>query len=464
MIKIEYLPGAVLTIYLFLTILEYMVSPWNWPTKNPELLYFFVFTVNTVFFLGYWAAIHKRNKSESNDLILNHNFDVGNKWFKVGLIVSVIAIYPRMVTVVGRFDFSLSTMWALFLNGLSNAGVAYSEKVLFHGEDTSSTNALTLLMLALNPLRFFVLTWGIFFWKKYSVMIKLGLLLMIVCEIVSYIIIGTNKGLFELLCWIPFLVAASICSYRDSAGSAHGKVPGAPERPAIKRNLFKKIVLIVLGTCALFSAIGYFSQGQEERRKDYLFKDIGAETNLNMNHVVMRTLPDKLAISYAMLDQYLCQGYYGLDKCLGLNFVYTYGLGNSIFLTYFIGQRFFGAGMAIENSTYPARLELLTGYSSLNRWLSCYSWWAGDLTFPGVIIAVFFVGYALGCAWLDILYQRIPTAFPIFALFAIMVFYFPANNQILYFSGSCIAFLVCFALWLIFRHRGTRRRWSVQEV
>src|SRR6267143_4744057 len=125
---------------------------------------------------------------------------------------------------------------------------------------------------------------------------------------------------------------------------------------------------------------------------------------------------------------YVTHGYYGLYLSLDKPFVPMFGVGNSLFLTQQVVR--ITGNEQIGRSSYPKRIEE-DGWDALGLWSSIYPWIASDVSFPGTIVLVFLIGRLFALAWLDTLCGGNPFAVVMFSMFAIMLFYFPANNQML---------------------------------
>jgi hypothetical protein len=148
---------------------------------------------------------------------------------------------------------------------------------------------------------------------------------------------------------------------------------------------------------------------------------------------------------------YLGVGYKGLSMCLDEPWVPTYGIGNSFFLTR-QGERIVGDD-DLWKRTYPARVEY-RGWDSVGLWSSVYPWFASDLSFPGALVAVFFVGWIFARTWRDVIVGENPFAVIMFAQVVLMLFYFPANNQVLQFGEGLSGFYFTLIAWA--RTRGWR--------
>jgi hypothetical protein len=164
---------------------------------------------------------------------------------------------------------------------------------------------------------------------------------------------------------------------------------------------------------------------------------------------MLRYLPTgSLRTGIAGAAYYITHGYYALYLSLDKPFVPMFGVGHSIFLTQ-QAVRVTG-DPTIGTMSYPKRIEE-DGWDAYGLWSSIYPWIASDLSFPGTLLAVFVIGRLFALAWFDSLTGRNPFAFGMLAQFAIMLFYFPANNQTSQFGEGLTAFWVILILWLITR-------------
>ena len=83
--------------------------------------------------------------------------------------------------------------------------------------------------------------------------------------------------------------------------------------------------------------------------------------------------------------------------------------------------------------TYLYRMEETFGRNGLRSWNTVFPWLASDLSYFGVIILVFIVGYFWSKAWDEILEYRNPLAILLLANLTMGLIFIPANNQL--FSG-----------------------------
>jgi hypothetical protein len=164
----------------------------------------------------------------------------------------------------------------------------------------------------------------------------------------------------------------------------------------------------------------------------------------------MKNMPDIVQIGYLGLDGYVTQGYYALSLALGEPFEPMWGLGNSTFLTRQLTR--ITGDASFERKSYPARIEKY-GWDAYGLWSSIYPWFASDVSFPGVIILVFVIGYLFARVWLDVLYGSNPWAIVLFSNLIIMLAYFPANNQVFQSGEGLVTFYGCLIGWFLTRSR-----------
>jgi hypothetical protein len=128
-------------------------------------------------------------------------------------------------------------------------------------------------------------------------------------------------------------------------------------------------------------------------------------------------------------------------------------MGNSRVLQWLVEKLILDDKDAIWNRTYVSRVASDYGWDRNVRWHSIYPWIASDVSFWGVPIIVFLIGYLFGLSWLDSLAKN-PFGVVVFSLFVIMLFYFSANNQLCQAGDTVFVFWVGLTAWLRSRHRG----------
>jgi hypothetical protein len=152
-----------------------------------------------------------------------------------------------------------------------------------------------------------------------------------------------------------------------------------------------------------------------------------------------------------VLIDYITHGYYGLYLSLEEPFVPMFGIGNSMFL-YFNAVKITGDETILDRP-YPVRVEQHHPWLAYGKWHSIYPWIASDVSFPGTILVVFFIGRLFAMAWLDTLKGENPFAVAVLAQFVIMLFYFSANNQVLGSGEAFFGFYGLLIIWFLNRKK-----------
>ena len=157
------------------------------------------------------------------------------------------------------------------------------------------------------------------------------------------------------------------------------------------------------------------------------------------------------------LTMYLSSGYYALSLGLDEPFVPTWGLGNSMFLMS-IAEKVTG-NPDLHDATYPSRIAKY-GWDPLGRFHSLYLWIASDVSFPGTIAVVYLLGRLLAVCWMSVLEDISPLAVALLVNVLLILYYTPANNQIMQYPEHATAFWVTLVVWFVTTRRRPRSRHS----
>ena len=178
--------------------------------------------------------------------------------------------------------------------------------------------------------------------------------------------------------------------------------------------------------------------------------DSGATIETEHSYFVL--LPEALQDTLAGTTSYFTQGYYALGLSLQEPFVFCYGIGNSFFWEG-LSRKF--VDTPILDRTYPGRIRS-QGWDPHGRWHTFYPWIASDVSFYGAIVVMFLVGRLFALVWRDVVLNRSPWAICLFPLLLMMLYYIPANNQVLAFPGTALPFWTLLFVWLYSRGAGRR--------
>jgi hypothetical protein len=426
--RIALFPIIFFQVYLGLSILTFAFGPWAWPVSNPWQLYTFLFLAQVALFTGYRSALNKQPRSASIRIRIP-------TIVVVSLVFNYVWIGQTYKVRTGE-SFGLSTAIKSVNSGLSDPGSQYDDRQrnsLVSGGDTTVIDYVNLL---LYPLFWLAFPLGVFFWKQLPVLVRVALVGWIVIDLFMWIATGTNKGIADYVLLLPWLLVA--------------------RKPAMlmkirPRNVIVIGLIAIIGFAALFA---FFSSGMLGRSGGSVttMYDYGADISADPDNLALRYLPPRLQGTLASFTSYFIQGYYGLSLALQQPFVFCYGVGNSFFLE---GLSRHVVATPIITRTYPARIEG-TGWEAYRNWHSIYPWIASDLSFPGTLVFMFVIGRLFALVWLDVAFCRNHWAVCLLPLLLTMLFYVPANNQVLAFPGSALPFWALLCVWLYSRKGGRR--------
>lgn len=426
---VVYSPLVITEIFLAGTILMFSFSPWKWPVDNMTQVILYAAGCDIALACGYYLCVQRWFSYSRAQKRVDSRQRFPGRFINLVLLLSLVFLYPKILIKLGVEWASPIDFVDMVINGFTNPAVAYSNKFVDVYEGyRSMSNPMVVGYFFVTPLLFMTVPIGIFYWQCLKPIQKFIICLLILTDVMTYVAMGTNKGIFDYIIWAPLIIAA-----RDPAKMIRGILDFG----------IKKLLVVLVSILFVVMSVAYFSKGIQERKTKNFYYEASTGITVDSNAPVLRLLPDYVANAYLSLDNYLTQGYYALGKSLDMEFRFCYGVGNSYFLTNYVGRKL-GILDMLYNRSYPYRLESEIGYSAVTKWHTFYVWWANDISFWGVPILVLLVGYYFGGAWLEIIYLRSPSAIAIFPLFMIMIFYMSANNQIFGYEDSLMTFTLLF--------------------
>lgn len=389
--RVMYFPLKATLIFLVLTEILVFVGPVEYDLQKPILLIFYLLLVNMAFYWGYKVGVKRFKPSnfrisiETVDLII-----------VLGLILNVVRLFAMWRS------HGLSVSLYNLISALTNPADAYFSEAT----ESMKTDYISLL---LSPITWACLPLGVYKWNKLSKFSRFLLIVIAFVQIVSWLGIGTRKGLFDLVIITTFIIIASKSNILTD------------------NKLRKRFIIIITLAIVLFVFYFVFSNLS---RYDLSLKEINDyNTRLEANNFYVKHCPTWLLVSLINITWYLCQGYYALSVGLSMGILPPTFLGSSWY-TMVIAHKL---GYDPMPDTYLAALEPI-GIDARINWHTIYLWLANDFTFIGVPIIIFIIGYFFAKTWCDCVKGNNDFAIPLFSLFLIMVFYFYANNQVLSFS------------------------------
>ncbi len=421
---IRLLPLIFFFTYLNFTVFLFTYGPWPWPVKNGTTLYTFLTLAHSALAFGYLSAAFNQPRGYHS------------KWkveslINISLLVTLLLLIPTTVARTGD-------LFPDVIAGITNPGQVYLESVVLRSERTATT-VVEYLRIILGPFLFLLFPLTVYYWRLLSWKIRGLALAGILGFLAIYVASGTNKALADFVGVLPWLILAGYYS---------GHL-------ILKWRHF--VVIVIGGMVLLFLFLAFFTLGQITRSGSVAFYGYFPRLGIyaDEGNFLIKDLPPTAKTGAIALDNYLTQGYYALYLSLDKPFIPMFGVGNSTFL-YRNAVKITGVA-EIAETPYPVRIGK-DGWDAYGLWATIYPWLASDLSFPGTILAVFLIGRFLAESWLDSLQGDNPFAVATLTLFLIMVYYFPANNQILQNGESLVSFYVILALWIFTRRKYVWRK------
>lgn len=420
------LPMKIVQIYLCSTIILYILGPFEWPTHNSLLFYTFLFMVQFALFFGYKTSMN--NVKQFNAKVKNNKRFL--RLLKIMIVINLIFIILNATRYTGLSSISFQGLFEKVQYGLLNPFQQYQAKF-----DTANFGGkiLTYSSTLLAPLLWSTLPLSLLYFKKLNILFKLLTIFALLGEAFRWIGTGTNKGVFDLLiiCAVVALIMRMQNTYTVSLLNFKKKRK--------RRGILYFSLLIILGTTYFSNAIG--------SRVNENWYNISMSTGrvpIEFNSFLMNLCPAFLQPTMIYLASYVCQGYYALSMALTLPWTPMFGVGNSMFLMDKFSTLY---GANLYQYTYQSKLQIY-GWDQFVNWHSIYVWLANDIHFIGVIPLMFVLGFFFAEITKDAVIQKQRIASVILCLLFIMFFYFPANNQVLSYPSTFMAFWVLSILWV----------------
>lgn len=452
---LKYIPLIICGGFFSITILLFIFGPYDWKVNNPLQLYSFLFLTVVALSFGYCIAIVK-GKISSKKL----NINISNSLILCCTVYFLI-YFPTVYAITGK-------IYPDIITGLTNAGLAY-RNTKYYNEFGSQT--FLYIRMILSPFLILITPVTLFLMPKLTKTGKLLGILVILFTLFLGISQGINKYCADLTGQIVLFLVLLLFTNN-------------PKKSNIKYRL--KIISLIILVCLLFftyysvtmhsrvsmdnqlkSASSVASNAQSESPSNSSPQD---DTEKNVESTITQYstfgfasekpnvfydfIPSKIKPTALFLTSYITHGYKGLSIAMNQDFTSSYGLGFSDFFRHNLlkiaGQS--NKEKEIYNRTYIAKTSL-EGWVTGNFWSTFFVYPASDISFFGTIVLVFLIGYFWGLSWKDFLITENLFSITVFFNLCIMVFYFPANNQLFQGGESAIGFTVMFILWLVTRHK-----------
>ncbi|MEH0972537.1 hypothetical protein V6U77_15565 [Micromonospora sp. CPCC 205546] len=401
---------------------------------SPARLCLFVFAVTGAFAAGYALRVRRRQTGATGAVSPPQDER------RVRQLVVASALYHLALGAALLLEYGANGPGDI-LASLQDPAQAYANKfvVYQHQQDSGRVNPAIQALTLLGVLGAALIPLLVIHWRRLSGGLRLlGLAGMSVYAL-FFLYIGTLKGLGDFVVMIAAGLLVWGARDRDRA------------RPRARRAIRRRSLAIVAVVAALFCA--YMVKSQADRVDQF-----GTQDRVRPNATVERVVGPHLATGVAALVIYPTHGYLGLAHNLETPFVWSRGLGSTPVVASY-AEQYLGVDTD-RHPSYPVRTEARTGWPSGMYWSTIYPWLASDLTYPGTLLFMAFLGWLFAAMWLGAVRSRriLPTL--LFVQLCLLVAYIPANNQLGLSRPTVIGLITLLAAmgWTALRRR-VRAAW-----
>lgn len=438
---VRFVPLLVTASFFLCTILLSVYGPMDWHIRNPQKLYPFLYACLAALCLGYLLAVRKKLTPVR-----------ASKWSVERIFLFSVAVYlllylPIVYVNTGKWYPDVVT-------GITDSGLAYRSAKVFSEQAPKWVFYLGML---LSPITMLVTPLTLFC----DAHIRPKYRLLGVVVILLSIALGISEGVNKQVADTVMLLEVSLCVMLFVNR----------ERSSFLIEKLKIVVAMVLvAGCFLL----YYSNTMKNRiqtdivdsqpvqqqipvtdeRVDQAMEQFAtfSVSTPREDSFWYTAVPKPVQPVVTFLTSYFCHGYHGLSLAMDEPFTSTYGLGFSQFLRHNL-LKIAGKGELekdIVSRTYMGKIEKYR-WDTGAVWSTFFVFPASDISFPGTVLLVFFIGLWFGASWKDTVCAANPFAAAVFMGFVTMVFYFSANNQMFQTGEACIGFLGNIAAWQLTR-------------
>ena len=405
-----------------LTLFVFITAPVAWQTDNLFAVCVFVLFCQVMVVLGFGLGEYGGRVAPIAKL----------PFFEAeGLMRLLFSVYVLTFPVFYAYrlefaPFDIAGMFARLLAGVADPQFAYSSTL----NKTSQGPIPWSVFFAVAVFNQLFFAAGFLRWRKMGLPLRILFSSLVLIELFYWVGIATTFG-----------VVALVTTWGLSTMFWKGRAAQATF--SSQARTLALLTLLLIGSIAFFSYNLY-------RRSNYVQLDVeqfqtlqAVQAPLIGDHLAFSIVPQSLWPTYLMVVSYLAQGYYHTAFAFDLDFRSTGFLGNNPALISLAGA----FGISVWDDSYMHRLHA-RGIDEYGVWHSAYTWWASDVSFYGVPVVLFLLGYLFGFSWAqgrrgDFL-SRI-----VFIIFGNMLLFLFANNT--YLASVFYAFMVFVPFWLFTR-------------
>ncbi|MCO7198251.1 O-antigen polymerase [Pseudoalteromonas sp. OANN1] len=393
--------------YIFFGIVVFYFGPLKYPSENQ---------METFLFLAvYYGALSFGFLVGSKLFYTKPRYSIRSKEPVFLFLSSIILSMAAVLSMLSNVDGSL---YQSIKEGIFDSGNAYYGNI----EKEKVGSIYNQIYVFLFPLFFIIVCVGVQKFKELSFLNKSLLVAIILINAFSYIIKGTNFGVFMTI--VPIVVSIFMKSQKIS----------------------KAKLLTSVAVTSIF--ITYFLVAITSRLNfDYVPGSISG-IEVDKEHFIFSFFPVKLAVAISVACSYISQGYYGLSLSFSYPFDSTFGFGSGYFIM--SKSTMFGANeIELWLKTYQQKMAVY--WDPRIQWHTGFVWLANDVSHYGVPVLMGFFGFLSSLVYKSAKEEGASVSVALFSVIVIILFFIPANNILMSNPFIFFSFFTLLIVWLCSR-------------
>lgn len=407
------------TSYILFTYILFWSNLWKWPVDNWLITTLFMSLFLIAFVTGGVFGNYSRiGVIENREIFLK-------KLYIFSLSVTTLLIIPTIYSRAGYLEFNI-------LKLMSNQGEVYTKFSV--NRTTKTIKEIEFLRIIFSFVLFYYIPYFIINFKKINIIEKITSVFNIILSAYISFLRGTDREIFEMGFYIfVFYMASNV-------------------RENKKLNIKKKILIII----SIIFLIGAFIERRDSRYSgNYVWNNpIDKNILFDKENIILGGMSDKMKFGISQIVSYGSQGYYGLSLALKEDFKSSYGLGHTpVYFGILKGNLMMEE---LYKDTYIYRIKKYN-WDDKVCWSSLYTWIANDISFFGVIVFMFAIGFLFQMTWREYLLKNSLFSIILFSQIGYLILFIPANNQLGIMPESISKIFFSFVFWFLSKYKLRRK-------
>lgn len=398
-----------LLIYLCITVFLCFFGPIHFNIRNPLLLLFYISAYHLALWVGYKIACEvdiRKYPVFGECPFLRKDKVILKKVIIIGLIVDVLLL----ILVCGTI--SPAGIFEKVLEGILSPSTRY-DNAFIEGNARGSSIVSSIVTLGM-PITIMALILSIYYFSYLKWSYKFFTITLYFIHLCYCLTQGANEGVFDIAIYIGVALYLKL---------QHQNV----NRQRLHMRKKKIIILIVVLAILMYLAFSFFTENIIGRTQaNFAFGTLG-ENYYDKNAAINKYIPGGLYITFVYLTAYLCEGYYGMSLATTLEWIPNWGMGFSPFIRNNLSDIL---GIDLFANSYQVRISEVYNWGALRNFHTAYTFWANDVSFIGVILIMFVLGYMFAKCYRASILRQSKSAIIMMPLLVTMIFYLPANNKV----------------------------------